>query len=664
MRVKGIGLMLPNYDLHDGKPLSAPAGSHGRIAIVDLTRGAVDFDEPDPVWMRRHLGGGALAARYLLDRVAVSVDALDPENVLVFAGSVVSGLDVPAVSKHTVLAKSPLTGGAGESQSVGTFAPALKRSGLDAVVITGRAAHPVYLEIFDGQVQIRECPDLWGVDVADVHDALLERSGQDAHTAIIGVAGEKLVRYASIVNDVRFMNCRTGMGAVMGSKLLKALVVRPTLPEPDYAYPSLVRDVVDDWNLNSQITVHNRAQREFGVSSWLSATDGGEDWPYVTGNYDQAVFDRLSGLSASILEREFAEPTPDGYGWIDYARIYHVPDGPFRTDPRYGGCEGNSIAALGPTLRIGDPAPVLKLSELTYRFGLDPESLGATLAWVMSGHALGYLPQDFAANLAFDDPDGAIEAVHKIAHREDYGDLLAEGVARASREFGQEAQYRAVTCKGKELPVHEPRNKPALALAYGVGPIGPDYCVIEHDWDYSPEGYAYILKKSHTFGVLTGTPEDEHSMDKVAQVVHLQRWWSGALETLMFDLFSVAPARYLPPSHIEVLLRGVTGWDLSIHEIMRVGERRIVLLQEFNRRHGLTREDDYLPERMYREPIPDGKYAGAVVDQDWYDTALGLYYEMSGFDADGWPLRSKLIELGLDPVWESRDATRGTRSSQ
>lgn len=646
--------MLPTYDLHDGEPLGPPAGSHGRIAIIDLSNGTVHFDEPDAVWLRRHLGGGALGAHYLLERVAPSVDALDPGNVLVFAGSVVSGLNVPAVSKHTVVGKSPLTGGAGESQSVGTFAPALKRSGLDAVVIIGRAAAPVYVVVSEGQVQIRECPDLWGQDVADAHDALLEREGEDVHTAIIGVAGEKLIRYAAIVNDVRFMNCRTGLGAVMGSKLLKALVVRPTLPEPEYAYPTLVQEVVDDWNANNQVAIHNRAQREFGVSSWLSATEGGEDWPYVTGNYDQAVFDGLAGLSAAVLEQRFASSPPPEHHWIDYARIYHVADGPYRTDPRYGGCEGNSVAALGPTLRIDDPAAVLKLSELTYRYGLDPESLGSTLAWVMSGHALGYLPQDFAEGLSFNDADSAIAAISQIAHREGSGDLLAEGVARASRTFGVEAQYRAVTCKDKELPVHEPRNKPALALAYGIGPIGPDYCVIEHDWDYSPEGYPYILRKSHAFGVLEGTPESEHSLAKVAQVVQLQRWWSGALETLMFDLFAVAPARYMPPTHIEQLLRGVTGWDLSIHEIMRAGERRIVLFQEFNRRHGLTRHDDYLPQRMYDEPIPDGKYAGAHVDREWYDRALDLYYEMSGFDAQGWPLQSKLIELGLEPLWQTR----------
>lgn len=643
-----------DFGLHNGNPLEPPHGSYGRVAVVDLTAGTTNFEDLTPTMLRTYLGGGALGAHYLLRMVPPGTDALDPGNAMVFTTSLVGGHDVPGAWKHTVLAKSPLTGAVGESQSVGTFAPALKRSGLDAIIVTGRAAKPVYLLVAGGQVSIRDAAGLWGTQVADAHDELLAREGAGVHTAIIGPAGENLVRYASIVNDVRFMNCRTGMGAVMGSKQLKALVIRPLETAPSHAYPDLVDGIWKDWNENSGQAVHNVAQREFGPSSWLSATDGGEDWPYVVGNFDKAVFEQLPALSACILEERHSVEASNQPHTIDYARVYQVTDGPWRTDPRYGGCEGNSIAALGPPLLVDDVKAVLKLSELTYAHGLDPESLGLTLAWVMAGHRDGYLPDDFVPGLQFGDAAAAVDIVGRIARREGDGDVLAEGTARAAGRFGPEAQRNAVTCKGKELPVHEPRNKPALALAYGVGPIGPDYCVVEHDWDYSPDGFPYILKKSHSFGVLTGTPESEHSSQKVSQVVHLQRWWSGALETLMFDLFSVAPARYLPPTHMEQLLRGITGWDITVLEIVRAGERRIALMQEFNRRHGLTRDDDFLPERMYDEPLPDGKHAGTVIDADWYADALGLYYEMSGFDAEGWPLRGKLLELGLGWVWDSR----------
>lgn len=648
-----------DFGVHDGGPLGAPAGINGRIALVDLSDGRVTHEEPDPIWWRTHLGGGALAGYYLLRDMAPGTDALDPGNVLVFASSLVAGLDAPAASKHTVVAKSPLTGAVGESQSVGPWGPALKAAGVDAIVVTGRAEHPVMLRVRRGEVEIVDARHLWGLDVADAHDRIVTAEGTTAHTAIIGPAGEAKVRYASIVNDVRFMNCRTGMGAVMGSKHLKAVVVHAEVDVP-VAHPELLEELRRDWFDNYHVTVHNKAQTTFGISSWLSATEGGEDWTYVVGNYDNAVFPELKHLSADVLEERYATGQPETYKWFDYARIYHVPDGPMRTDPRYGGCEGNSLAALGPPLRISDPECVLELSELTYRYGLDPESLGTTLAWVMSGHAKDYLPDDFAPGLEFGNCDAAIEAVRLIALREDFGDILAEGSARAATNFGPEAIARTMTCKGKELPVHEPRNKPGLALAYGVGPIGPDYCVVEHDWDYSPDGFAYILRKSHAFGILRVTVEYSFSMDKVTQVVLLQRWWSGALETLLFDLFSVTPARYLPPTHIEQMCRAITGWDITIHEVMLAGERRITLFQEFNRRHGITRSDDWLPDRMYDEPIPDGAHAGNRIDRDWYERALDLYYDMSGFDAQGWPREGKLRELGLAEVHTSRPDTMHT----
>lgn len=647
-----------DFDVHDGKPLALPKGCHGRIAHIDLTTFTVNYEKPDAIWWRRYLGGGALGGYYLLRDVPIGTDALAPENSLIFASSVVAGLDAPGVSKHTVVAKSPLTGAAGESQSVGTFGAGLKKSGLDAIVVTGKAASPVYLRIHQGKVEILAAQHVWGRDVADAHDALIAAEDGPAHSAIIGVAGENLVRYASIVNDVRFMNCRNGMGAVMGSKQLKALVVVPD-EEPEVAYPQLLADVRRDWEENNQVTVHNKAQSTFGISSWLSATEGGEDWTYVVGNYDDSVFPELSELSASVLEEKYAQPQPETYKWFDYARIYHVIDGPYKTDSRYGGCEGNSLAAVGPPLRISNPEQAFKLNELTYRYGLDPESLGMTLAWVMSGHKKGYLPQDFAPDLNFGAADAAIEMVRAIAKREGQGDLLAEGSARVAPQFGAEAVAQTMTCKAKEIPVHEARNKPALALAYGVGPVGPDYCSVEHDWDYSPDGFPYILKKSHAYGVLKGTEESVHDIEKVPQAVLLQRWWSGALETLLFDLFAAAPARYLAPTHIEQLCRAATGWDLTVYEIMAVGERRIVQFQEFNRRHGLSRNDDYLPDRMYDEPLPDGLYVGAHVDRDWYEKALDLYYEMSGFDGDGWPREGKLREISLSTVYESRPTNAG-----
>jgi aldehyde:ferredoxin oxidoreductase len=209
-------------------------------------------------------------------------------------------------------------------------------------------------------------------------------------------------------------------------------------------------------------------------------------------------------------------------------------------------------------------------------------------------------------------------------------------------------------CKGKEIPCHDPRNKHGLALAYGAGPIGPDYCVIEHDFDYSPVGFDYILDNSRSYGMLERTPETGLNPAKARQVAYLHRWWSGSLESLLFDLFGIAPARYMPPTRVEQLIRGITGWDMSILEIMLIGERRINMLQEFNRRAGLTRKDDFLPERFYKEPIPEGAYKDAVIDLDEYSAALHLYYAINGWNNEGVPGDAKLYELELDWIIEQR----------
>lgn len=622
-------------------------GYHGRIAHADLTSGAVWYDEHNETWYRRYGGGGALAAWYLLREIPAGADALAPENVLVFASSIVAGVDAPALSKHTVLAKSPLTGGAGESQSVSTFAPAFKSSGLDAVVVHGRAESPVKLVLRDGTAEILEATSLWGLETADAHDALLDAHGPDAHTSIIGPAGENLVRFASIVNDVRFMNARTGMGAVMGSKHLKAVVAIPTSPAP-VADPATAGLAIDDFWTNRRTCGLNEVQEDFGVASWLADTPEGGGWPVVSRNFQRAVFPTVSRISGTVMNERYrveAKPPPN----IEYAHRYTVTDGPFATDPRYGGLEVNTAAALGPMIWVDDLEALLKVAELTYRQGLDSESLGATLAWAMECGERGVMPDHvFPEGVpAFGDANAVVATVEDIAQRRGPGDVLAEGSARAAARLGDETLPYTMTCKGKEIPPHEPRNKPGLALAYGAGPIGPDYCVVEHDWDYSPDGFPYILDNSRAYGMLERNLERDLGPSKVRQVVMLQRWWSGALESLLFDLFGIAPARYMPPTRVEQLIRGITGWDFSIHELMQIGDRRVTLMQLFNRREGLTRSDDVLPDRFFDDPLPEGAYEGWVLDRDEYAEALTLYYEMNGWNDAGVPSRATLHELEL-----------------
>ena len=624
-------------------------GHWGRIAFVELGSEKIRYEEPDSNFYRRYGGGGALGTFFILRDMPRGTDPLSAENVFVITSSIVAGVDAPGLSKHSILAKSPLTGGMGESQSVSPFGVALAASGVDAIVIRGRSKKPVIVIAEKGEVRIESADKLWGLDVADTHDQILSKFGSSAHTALIGKAGENLVRYASVVNDCKFMSCRTGLGAVLGSKNVKGIVCLADRA-PEIANQALADVAIHDFWDNRLTNTLNLAQESAGVGSWIADTPGGDAWPLCLKNFQRSVFPAVADISGSKLESEYRVnglPTPPN---IEYAREYVVTSGPFATDARYGGCEVNSVAALGPMTWCDDLEVVLKMIELTYRFGLDPESLGVSIAWLMEAGEKGLIDYD----IRFGQKEQLVDLVNDIALRRGIGDLLAEGCARAAATLGIEAQKIAMTSKGKEIPPHEPRNKPGLALAYAAGPIGPDYCVIEHDWDYSPVGFSYIIENSRAYGMLERNDEKDLGPRKVRQVVMLQRWWSGALESLLFDLFAIAPARYMPPTMVETLIRGITGWDFSILELMMIGERRIVMMQEFNRREGLTKADDTLPERFFEEPICEGKYQGHVLDRSEFKKALELYYLMSGFDSNGWPTEAKITELELNWLLTSR----------
>jgi aldehyde:ferredoxin oxidoreductase len=251
--------------------------------------------------------------------------------------------------------------------------------------------------------------------------------------------------------------------------------------------------------------------------------------------------------------------------------------------------------------------------------------------------------------LRFGAADAVLELIELIARRDGFGAVLADGSARAARQLGRGCERYAQCVKGKEVPPHEPRNKPGLALAYAVGPIGPDFCAVEHDPDFDPEiGLPLAIQQSRAFGLLEWLPETELSARKVRQTVVLERWWSGALESLLFCLCATAPVRYLAPKSMAALVEAVTGWDFSVHEFMQIGERRINLMRWFNRRAGLGARDDRLPDRFFDEPIRGGAYDAVRLDRSAFEAAIELYYQLSGWDSQGTPRPAKLHELELD----------------
>lgn len=651
--------------------LRRSGGYNGRIGHVDLTTRKIWYDEQSATWYRRYGGGGGLAAWYLLRHIPIGADPLGPENVLVLASSVIAGVDAPGISRHAVLAKSPLSNATGESQSTSTFGPALKRSGLDAVVLHGRAARPSYVVLSGGRVEIKDASVIWGQDTADAHDWLEDQEGNDAHTALIGPAGENLVRFASIVNDVQFMSCRTGMGAVMGSKQLKGVVAVPSGEIP-FGDAELAQGAIDDYWQNRRTALFNKLQEDAGSMNWVTAPPVDETvaglgereamagLPMPTRNWQKPVFSNVRTIANEVLEANYKvmEAHPPN---LEFHRRYRVPTGPFATDARYGGAETESLTGIAVFCELTEPEPVLKAIEATYRYGLDAESLGGTIAWAMECAEKGLISREELDGLdvGFGNAQAFLDLTDWIAHRRGVGNILAEGSARASAQFGRGTTAFAMVSRGIEMSGHDPRNKPGWALANASGPIGPDFMATEHDWDLSPavegSGVEDAIAQSRAYGILEREPEAENGPKKVRQTVFLQRWWSGALECLLFDYRSISPMRYMSPGRVVQLAAGITGWDLSIQEIMLMGERRVAMLQEFNRRHGLVQEEERFPDRIHEVPIDEGPYTGAHLTLDELRSMQNIYYQMHGWDRDGVPCEWKLHELELGWVIQQRN---------
>ncbi|HJN39083.1 MAG TPA: aldehyde ferredoxin oxidoreductase C-terminal domain-containing protein [Chloroflexota bacterium] len=620
-------------------------GYHRRVLHVDLGERRSWTEEPEMTWYRRYGGGGAWGAYFLLRDMDPTVDAFDPGNVLVFASSVVAGAPVPGVSRHSVIARSPLTGGIGESQSSGPFGAALKGSGVDALVVRRAATEPVYLLVSDGAVEIRDASGLWGMETGPASDRIESEVGRLVNVAAIGPAGELRVRFASIVNDSRFVNQRCGLGAVMGSKNLKA--VAGDAP-PTVAAPDLMREVIQDYEAHQFDIPIMELQNRLGLGIWQ---DPDFPIPFSTRNFQQGVFDGLAGIAVQKISDEYLVDAGGCHACpTDCMRRLAVPDGANATEARYGNLDHNSCSSFGQMVGCGDPEALLKANELVNRYGMDPESCGHTIAWAMECYERGLIDEVVTGGveLRFGDAAAMVRMVEQIGRREGFGDVLAEGSERAAARIGRGTSEFVMCVKGKEIPAHEPRNKPGLALIYATGPIGPDFGGVEHDPDFDPEvGVPYALDKGGAFGLLEWLPETEMSARKVRQTVVLKRWWSGGLESLLFCLYATAPVRYMPPAMMAQAVGAATGWDFSLWEFMQIGERRLNMFRVLNHRAGLTAADDVLPDRFFDEPIAGGPYGGVRLDRGEFAEARRLYYEMVGWDAEGRPTAAKLHELEL-----------------
>lgn len=614
-----------------------PCGYTGKILHVDLSTGAFKVEETSEIFRRRFFGGWGFILYYLFREMDSSTDPLGPDNVLVFATGPVTGAPISGSGRHAVGAKSPLTGGFGASEAGGFWGAELKRAGFDAIVIKGKASSPVYLWIHNGEAEIRDAFHLWGKTTGEVQELIYQELGdKTVKIAQIGPAGENLVRYACITHDLRHFAGRCGLGAVMGSKNLRAVVVKGE-GKVEVASPDRLAAIRQWLSENDEALLAGfRHTGTAGIVPYLNAAGG-----LPTRNFTHGHFEKADEISGQKMAETILVDRGSCYACIARCkRVVEVKEGPYLVDPMYGGPEYETIGALGSSCGVSDLRAIARANQLCGAYGLDTISAGVTIAFAMECGEKGLLKSD-EVELRFGNPDTVLKLLEMIAFRRGLGDLLAEGVRRAAEKIGPEAYPLAMEVKGQEIPMHEPRFKHALGLGYALSPTGADHNHNIHDDGYVKETRS-AFRRARALGILEPLPRNDLGPAKVRLFFYELLWQMG------YELLGLC--RFLPYDKLQVqdILQAVTGWDVSIWEMMKAGQRIYTLARIFNVKSGFSPADDRLPERFF-EPFPDGPLAGEAIGREAFRKALELFYGMIGWDPrTGMPYPHVLAELDIE----------------
>lgn len=618
-----------------------PNGYHGFILHVDLTKKKITKEEISESFYRTYMGGGAVGAYYLLKETTGSMDAFDAANVITIAPSVTTGAAVSGVSRCSVVSLSPLTGAVGEGQAGGSIGPMIKRAGIDAIVIKGRSEKPCYLYVSPEEVEIRDATELWGRTVGETVDLLETELGSTKLSIIqCGPAGEKKVRFASLMVDRNNVVGRTGLGAVFGSKNLRAVAVKggdkPQFSNPDELkkFNRLAKERLDTAGFPT-ILKKSGTPGVFAIQANVGNT--------ATHNFSRSYHEDHIKLDAETIEKTISSGKTTCFGCIVGCRKRVATTTPYQVSDKLGGPEFETLSLLGSNLDIMDVAAVAKANELCNEFGLDTISTGAIAAYVMESMENGVIrpDQNQGKKVHFGSPEDLFNLIKQIANREGIGDIIADGFENAIKVFGPETQPFAIHAKGQGLPAHMAQVKPSQALMYAACPIGGDHMSAEHDW--------FLNEKDDDcrgLGVFGSGDASSTNLAKARMTAYSQHYYS-LLDTLTLCMFIWGPGNLFSYRDLEDLLFHTTGWKSTFWELMKVGERKTNMMKQINAKRGFSRADDILPERLY-QPLPDGPAKGKCVDRALFAEMLDHYYNLMGWDKEtGNPSIAKLIELGL-----------------
>ncbi len=619
-------------------------GTSLKILRVDLTNRSWDVELLSEEFYRHYPGGKALAGYILLNEMPANVNPLSPENVLVIANGLLTGAPVSTATRYIVSARSPLTEAYGESEAGGFWGPELKMAGYEAIVIKGKAPEPVYLWIQNEQIEIRSAKHLWGLMTADVQEKIREELGDNKIRVLqIGPAGEKRVRFAGLTNDLRHFNGRNGMGAVMGSKNLRAVAVRGGTRYQQIAYNPV--DLMSLGRMLAKQVPENPLSwslQEKGTPGLVEPLNNAGILP--THNFRQGAFELVDNIKWEAYEKELLTARRSCYA----CAVRCKREVAVRGEPsEYGGPEYETVASFGSNCGVGDLQAIAMANELCNAYMLDSISTGMVISFAMEcfEHGLLTLEDTDGLDLCFGNAEAMLTMIHRIANREGLGDLLAEGTLRAAKKIGGDAPYFAIQVKGQELPMHDPRGKYNVGMGYAISEIGADHLLVPHDTMMTnPDSGPF--KSARLFGITEAQPARSLNDEKMRQFFILEKWVSIE-KVIGYCFFGPAPRSFIQPEVVLDSVNLATGWNLTLDDLLEIGERVINMARVFNVREGFSRQDDVLPERFYHG-LENGALAGESMPRDDFQEALTVLYGLKGWDPEnGTPSRQRLESLSL-----------------
>jgi aldehyde:ferredoxin oxidoreductase len=604
-------------------------GYMGRLLVVDLSNGQIKEEKLNPEYTRDFLGGSGLAARYLYDIVDADVDPLGPANPLIFMTGPLVGTSAPSCGRHVVCARSPLTGIWGEANSGGFFGAELRFAGYDGLVFTGRADEPTYLSIVNGQAALHDASALWGLDTYETQARVKQALGEPkARVACIGPAGEKEVLYAAVMNDHGRAAGRTGMGAVMGSKNLKAIAVRGKPPIP-LADPQTFQEVAREATRFVRDDFVSVGFREGGTAIGVEMTILMGDAPakyWTEGKYEEAA-----ELSGSVMADTILIGPAACYRCpIACGRRVSLQESKYQVK-EVDGPEYETVISLGSLVLSNNLKDVAYAGHLCNLYGIDTISAGSTIALAYYLYEQGVITSADTGGLPLNwgDMDTVIALVELIGRREGFGDALAQGAQRLAARFG--APDLAVHVKGLEMPMHDPRAYSGMAVTYATSPRGA--CHLQSDM--------YMIDMGMEVPELGILPSGRFKTRGKSAVTARHQNWRSLYNAMIMCHFANPPV-----TSVVALLGAATGWERSPHEWQQVGERIFTLQRALNNRLGVRRGDDRLPQLVLR-PIS----GGTMGRTPRMDKLMEAYYAYRRWDWEsGKPSREKLIALGLDQI--------------